>query len=78
VQWGPYDGPANIDISEEERQGYGPPQIYCGSYIPNQTTPSLNYMGTASSTSWPLAAGESLYCQIYNYQLGEQVGRLII
>ncbi|MGE3796839.1 MAG: hypothetical protein AB7G88_03280, partial [Thermomicrobiales bacterium] len=77
-QWGPYDDLTSYDIGEEERQGYAPPQVFCGNFVPDQSQPSLNYVGVTSFFNWQIQPGESVYCQLFNYQLGGQFGTIIL
>jgi hypothetical protein len=76
--WGPYQDVTFFEISEEQRQGYGPPHVLCGPYVPNVSQPNLQYGGSTFYSSWQIQPGESLYCQMFNYQTGGQFAALIL
>ncbi len=77
-QWGPYDGLYNFDISEEERPGYGAPHVFCSPFVPDVSGPNLSYAGTSNFINWTVQPGESLYCQMFNYQTAQQNGIVVI
>ncbi len=76
--WGPYEDVTFFEISEEQRNGYGPPHVLCGVYVPNISQPSLQYGGATFFSSWQVQPGESLYCQMFNYQTGGQFAAIVL
>jgi sortase (surface protein transpeptidase) len=71
--WGPYEAPAAYNMNEEERAGYEMPHWFCGS---PEAAPT--YVGTMYGVSGQVPEGESLYCQVFNYQQADEYSEILI